>query len=1083
MAEEAINEKTINDQFRRVELPWKDLIEKNVTSENYDLFITSLKSQRKFDKDVKNIGIKILTQNLHFRPETGKLTSVDEKVCTGESNFQNIQSRRACEFASSIERMDPDEKPDIICIQEATDDLSNETIFNRLSKSYTHVKQIDIFKNECSVAGGACAALTNPPGLSISFKPEYKLIYQDQLLFEGGFFAPSSKEAGIAGADIIGHKGAVMTLLQVPNNKVGELGGGKMNCILVINAHPSPYVEIKGAMSYFLKHASDFKSVYNVHKNQMNLIKTYIDAFLSYLGVRKGYYSEATVLNQYINNKDFEKIYSNIKCDQEKPGWTFWGTVVKLAVGKCSYTKKWVADPNNNMDFKNINLLGIFIAGDMNINRYAGIAEGPLEKDWETGAQCCSNEFYQMLHRLSADQPPIVPDTNEIRWVTYANETKMPPGRGGMFTWDGELNAITQDPLWPKSFSWIDFIFYYHGFGKFDVMFHNYDPVPLYMDNRAIRFKLAKKIPEISKYYTDCVIWRSVGRIKEIINSIQYITNLYIQYLSQDKAKDREKFTKDYILRKMPTLEIYLNPESQWTDDDDNVIIRELNNIFDGQKFSEVVINIDDSIKKIEEENERKRQQQQKCQPPPTFGQFVVNTAAQCALTAANVLLKLTADSHYRNIHTILKKLPELVKKNLQILNNKKNNEPFRSLGDYNIDTCTFVNTQYSTAKLMFGTIPGQNEANPYKMIDDISDHYGVMSYIILDTPQNRQMVTQISEDKPLPYARLPKYSARRYDKENSYDLFRYSKLWEKMRLLTKYYDFNFSEMNYYIQNRIAHLIKFNSVDNEFLKKLIKEIFNKEIVYASHNDFFEKIQDVKSSFVAAGRERTFNDGLIKLMNQIDPEFSNNFQRHAGLMIHQQQMKLILSGPDNDMALHQYYKKIKSMRHKMLRDFKFTKGGENQDISPIDFVTSGEMEVWLAKLFELFRTYILIDAEIPEDKTAYRKIPAYRILDFKIIPKDIIISVDALNDQNLCYKLICLRGKNTPIRSECYETKMTENMIKIDMNNVLQILNPVLDSKGKDGIYLIIRIYWIYDDKLFEKKKLQQPVTEVVIKFL
>ena len=67
-----------------------------------------------------------------------------------------------------------------------------------------------------------------------------------------------------------------------------------------------------------------------------------------------------------------------------------------------------------------------------------------------------------------------------------------PAGHNGAFTWDGTENAITMNPRWPKSYSWIDFVLWVRGSSA----------IPAYMDNRAIRLTSPVPFPELASYLT-----------------------------------------------------------------------------------------------------------------------------------------------------------------------------------------------------------------------------------------------------------------------------------------------------------------------------------------------------------------------------------------------------------------------------------------------------------------------------------------------------------------------------------------------------------------------------------------------------
>ena len=63
-----------------------------------------------------------------------------------------------------------------------------------------------------------------------------------------------------------------------------------------------------------------------------------------------------------------------------------------------------------------------------------------------------------------------------------------PAGHGGRFTWDGYENAITVNPRWGNSFTWIDYVLWVHGSSA----------APSYMDNRVIRLASDVAFPELT---------------------------------------------------------------------------------------------------------------------------------------------------------------------------------------------------------------------------------------------------------------------------------------------------------------------------------------------------------------------------------------------------------------------------------------------------------------------------------------------------------------------------------------------------------------------------------------------------------
>jgi hypothetical protein len=112
----------------------------------------------------------------------------------------------------------------------------------------------------------------------------------------------------------------------------------------------------------------------------------------------------------------------------------------------------------------------VVFCGDFNMNRYTALWETPDQEHVNTASVCCGEEFYTLLTRLEAEQPPLYP----------APEPYM-GGHGGIFSWDGSENAITQNHMWPKSFTLIDY-----------VLFSTKHHEPYYADNMVIRIQLKK---------------------------------------------------------------------------------------------------------------------------------------------------------------------------------------------------------------------------------------------------------------------------------------------------------------------------------------------------------------------------------------------------------------------------------------------------------------------------------------------------------------------------------------------------------------------------------------------------------------
>lgn len=771
-----------NKYFRKVEQGTKEN-QKNVddilgNKEECKKFLKDVEIQKNMDEKLSPFEIRILTQNLHFRPTNSSIANV--QICNGVSNFQNVQYRRACEFAGTISELDKDnnrEKPHIICIQEATDTKANDHLYKNLEKiGYTCITDDELgnwtkkgyFKRFPNLKRWVDKSWMNMPGLAIcvDHTKGFKIKMSDNFTFlSSGAFSNEDigelvETTGFGGADAIGFKGGLFSLIEVPSKWNGKTGNGY---ILVGTVHPSPYVNVEGALGYIMPNADNYEKILMIHRYQLDYTNNYVNAFLS-------------AITEYTGKGKPESIKENNKAMREELFKKYekeWKTGRKEGAEERDnyFEKKWTKWKNriigklreNEMpeDFK---LGGVFITGDMNINRYAGEADGKLEKKYEHGSQCCSAEFYQMLRRLESDQPPVLPDINEERWIEYfkgfdketnsykyfpdtrfnrykydinkyelknyqgnkgkitveesydglqrylenltndedkqkiskiINENfekiirsktkKFPPGFGGLYTWDAALNKICEDPLWPGSFQWIDYVLYYHGFNKFDNIFEGNDPIPLYMDNRALRLKTKNKFPELSKYY-----------VKQLCgNENNYVLE---NKINQDDYKNFKDYTNTY-------------------------------NYYDGNTKKNETIT---------------------CKFNPEENQAYHNTNAT-----------QNYDSYFK-----------------------------------------------------------ENKNNPFKMLEDVSDHYGVLSRIVLPSNRNQKIDSNIRYK----LLKLPVEQAQRTPSQNKWDMYRYSSLWRKLGI--------FEETEILSDNTEIY-------DLEDYKRIIKNLYENE-----ENKLFGKVREI-----------------------------------------------------------------------------------------------------------------------------------------------------------------------------------------------------------------------------------------------
>jgi hypothetical protein len=724
-------------------------------------FVNNADSQLEFDKTNNKNILRILTQNMHFRPHSTILNRKNiVSSCDPDSHFQNIQSRRACEVAAALSRLPIHEQPHIVCFQELTENDANGRLKENMEKiGYEGIWQENLSGWKVPIVNESWRKLfTNPPGLAIYVNTNFKgvdgksiqIIQKMEKIFtpDPRDIVDLSKVSGketlpkaTIGADIIGNKGALYALVEIPNGIAGV--AGKCAYIGVICCHPSPYVTIEdyGIANILGIGVQSYKAVAETHKRQMIQINRFIKSTLKALGKKQ--------------------------------------------------------------------LHGYFITGDMNINRYAIIPDSHNEKDPLLANTCCSSEYYKMLKLLNADQPPIVPDVNKKRWVDlncykdgykYSNKDKkcvmetsmftdkndnidkipidkipvdkipvkrIPPGFFGKYTWDGSINEITKGPFWPASFSWIDYILYYYGDLDTREKFIGNDPIPLYMDNRAIRLMSTTQYPEINAFATtDCIVERQIHsgkyyrKLKSIATDIdssgtlKWASDWYKE--SELRAKNNHQLKKIFSLQEI-NKDIYKKKKNNKFEFDIDTMSGYEGTEIDLDKYKE---KFTDKQKKTGKDKKTKN-------------------IFQCKFT---------------------KDMPE-----------------------------------FSQEHFMYDEIPQKNKENPYSMFLDVSDHYAVISYIILPTKNNKNLYKKTLKN----IAKIPfKNSNRDTSKDNIYDRYAKALLWNNMGYME---DWDVKDKNNlarnkdlptkdYLNNIRGHnkKIKLNNID----KKIAKEInskFSKEI--------------------------------------------------------------------------------------------------------------------------------------------------------------------------------------------------------------------------------------------------------------
>jgi hypothetical protein len=444
---------------------------------NVDQMLQYCTQQRTWDEVIAPSALKILTYNCHFRPFDGFIQTYSAKYCD-TMPFQNAQELRARRIVEFINAMDEIDKPDVIVFQELTHNHSIDIIHNGLlSSGYTGTSAIKS-KSALTQSGMAIYCTTSKPGLS----------------YLGVVFA--SDFDYVSGADNVGHKGLVTGLFQLEPSFTGS---ERVQHVLVTGMHPSPYVQVTVEKDGYvpqlaMPNAENNEQIYTVHLSQLMQAGEYLDILLNLNDMK--YLKECKTSKQQVVFRPFRELLSS----------------------------------------ETLNIVGSFIVGDMNINRYAVEPGGKGEVGTMTAAACCGNEYWEMLRSLNAEQPQIVPDTDRKRWKAQKltvqrkhesrrgrHETKgwnemmveqfpeVPPGFFGQYTWDAQLNTLALDPLWGAQYQWIDYVLYQT---KYENM------KPLYMDNRAIRMADdTRPFPEIAAYFQkDCVKLRKDIGDKNHIN-------------------------------------------------------------------------------------------------------------------------------------------------------------------------------------------------------------------------------------------------------------------------------------------------------------------------------------------------------------------------------------------------------------------------------------------------------------------------------------------------------------------------------------------------------------------------------------
>ena len=430
---------------------------------------------------VKSSQLRIMTYNLHFRPYDSAIAQGNcDAVCI-DNSFQNAQQRRARLFVKNIEKMKKQgEHPHILSLQELTQEDAAKIVLNGLRKLGYRGESVE-FSNYC-MKGRMNDSNSVLQDMQLLSKNIFVATGQTILVHDSCSYKEIRDDEPLrksfdyyAGADQFNRKGVYGLKLQNKTNP--------NNVIYVFIMHPSPYVD-SGLPTII----PDYQ--FRPHGE----IEEYSPGFIHDIHTQQLMFARKNI-TKYVNSK-------------------------------------------NKPDIETIQ--GIFLCGDMNINMYQPMPGSEDEKTHEKASSCCSKEYQTMLDILSAEHPPIIPDTNETRWLNeqklFDNRidngekliTQKLPAGFGLFTWDAANNTIALDPLWDKQYQWIDYVLF-----MTDVEGVSNLKVPYMMDNRAIslgtRYVGENDFPEIGKQWQkECQQYRT-----KQIDILFEQTSVYVEQLEK----------------------------------------------------------------------------------------------------------------------------------------------------------------------------------------------------------------------------------------------------------------------------------------------------------------------------------------------------------------------------------------------------------------------------------------------------------------------------------------------------------------------------------------------------------------------
>lgn len=447
-------------------------------------------AQSRLDNEWNAALLRVLTLNMHGRPMDtvpvvgGDLNGVSysRKVCDPVYHLQNGQERRMRGLFEWLDRLPVHQWPDVFCFQEITWVRWFDSCHQQLvQRGYVTHDALDWRRDipGSNVKRDEKTRVT-PPVLAGSGLGIYVLARRG-LSIVHGMHQPFSDQLGY---DQLTSKGAAFALIKIQSPMISGVAATSNTPIFcgVVNTHTLAYINYVGDPRSSSEHDKPIK----VGDTCRNPTSTEFRAIAAKQLADRGGYPEAIVRahrQQLAAIQQF--IYS----------------------GVLPFLKQ-----------NNIRLHGLYIVGDMNINRYK-TTSATSSLSPSTANVCCSDEYFEMLSILDAKQPPI---TLSPPPPLLSTASVGPWKCSGMFSWDSGCNTvISEDAVPPPTYEWLDYVLY--AYGKDDEMrrslFADGRPDPLYMDNRVVRIQTTRYFPEISAFWQPGCTQKRISYLKSLTAS------------------------------------------------------------------------------------------------------------------------------------------------------------------------------------------------------------------------------------------------------------------------------------------------------------------------------------------------------------------------------------------------------------------------------------------------------------------------------------------------------------------------------------------------------------------------------------